>query len=233
MLFREADARTQIIDLRLAATLSFVAGALNAVGFEVAGLFSANMTGNISAMADKLAQGEAGVALLLGLIFGAFLLGAFLAGLAIEIGLRRGHGAIYALLILAEGAILVGVGGIDVFGPQPIGGIRLIAVLGFLLGLQNAVTTRISRARVRTTHISGMATDLGLVLAGIFTGGDSAQQRARLALYALTLMAFFTGGLLGASVLAGIGAATFLLWGAVLMALAARELWRNWPPATR
>lgn len=227
MLFREADARTQIIDLRLAATLSFVAGALNAVGFEVAGLFSANMTGNISAMADKLAQGNAGVALLFGLVFGAFLLGAFLAGLLIETALHRAQSAVYALLILVEGGMLVCVGLVDVFGPQPIEGVRLIALLGFLLGLQNAVTTRISRARVRTTHISGIATDLGLVLAGLCAGRDVAQNRARLALYALTLSAFFVGGLLGASVLAGIGAATFLLWGAVLAALAGGELWRN------
>ncbi|MCP5810116.1 DUF1275 domain-containing protein, partial [Klebsiella pneumoniae] len=40
----------------------------------------------------------------------------------------------------------------------------LILGLAFLMGLQNATVTRISDARVRTTHVSGMATDIGIEL---------------------------------------------------------------------
>ncbi|MGO8462711.1 DUF1275 family protein, partial [Rhizobium ruizarguesonis] len=40
----------------------------------------------------------------------------------------------------------------------------LVPGLAFLMGLQNAVVKRISDARVRTTHVSGMATDLGIEL---------------------------------------------------------------------
>ena len=71
MLVREGADRTRLIDLRLAALLSAVAGGLNATGFEVAGLFSANMTGNVSALADQLGSGRVGLALLFATVVGA------------------------------------------------------------------------------------------------------------------------------------------------------------------
>lgn len=63
MLIRTGSARTETLDLSLAGLLSTVAGALNAVGFLVAGTFTANMTGNISAMADTLVVGQVALAL--------------------------------------------------------------------------------------------------------------------------------------------------------------------------
>jgi uncharacterized membrane protein YoaK (UPF0700 family) len=39
---------------------------------------------------------------------------------------------------------------------------QTIQIQRFLMGLQNAVVTRISNARVRTTHVSGTATDIGI-----------------------------------------------------------------------
>ena len=56
MLIRVGNERTKSIDLALAGLLSSVAGALNAVGFLVAGSFTANMTGNLSMFADHLAN---------------------------------------------------------------------------------------------------------------------------------------------------------------------------------
>ena len=56
MLVKVGDDRTSNIDLVLAGLLSSIAGALNAVGFLIAGTFTANMTGNISAFADNLAN---------------------------------------------------------------------------------------------------------------------------------------------------------------------------------
>lgn len=54
MLIREGTDRTVAIDLKLAASLALIAGALNAAGFQAAGFFSANMTGNVSSLSDYL-----------------------------------------------------------------------------------------------------------------------------------------------------------------------------------
>ena len=35
-------------------------------------------------------------------------------------------------------------------------------VLCYIMGLQNAVITKISNAEIRTTHITGLVTDLGI-----------------------------------------------------------------------
>jgi hypothetical protein len=76
---------------------------------------------------------------------------------------RRNVDAIYAYSILTEATLPALLGGVD---------LRLLAawrepvlVLGFLflMGLQNAVVTRTSDACARITHVSGMATDLGIV----------------------------------------------------------------------
>ena len=89
MLIKVGDARTSNIDLVQAGLLSSIAGALNAVGFLIAGSFTANMTGNISAFADHIANGAILIAFsFLGLV-AAFICGASIAALAIQAGHRR------------------------------------------------------------------------------------------------------------------------------------------------
>ncbi len=52
MLIREGEDRSFAHDTRLACTLALIAGALNSAGFLVVGVFSANMTGNVSTLAS-------------------------------------------------------------------------------------------------------------------------------------------------------------------------------------
>ena len=54
MLVHEGSARTDRIDERLAWSFAAIAGALNAAGFYAFGTYSANMTGNVSSLADHL-----------------------------------------------------------------------------------------------------------------------------------------------------------------------------------
>jgi len=37
-------------------------------------------------------------------------------------------------------------------------------LLCFIMGLQNAVITKISHAEIRTTHVTGLVTDVGIEL---------------------------------------------------------------------
>lgn len=227
MLIRTGDERTESIDLFLAGVLSTVAGALNAVGFLLAGSFTANMTGNVSAFADQLAGGETAVALFFAGLVGAFICGAGLAALAIQAGERRHHRAVYALAVLAEAAILLGLGIVLLrdSGQQ----VLPVIVLSFVMGLQNAVTTLISKARVRTTHVSGMATDVGIGLAALM--GDEAGRRKaipKLKLHGLTLACFAAGGIGGALVFGRLGNWLFVIAAAVLLLVAIPEVFRAW-----
>ncbi|MCA0963512.1 YoaK family protein [Salipiger bermudensis] len=228
MLIREGNERNQSIDLRLAAMLSLVAGALNAAGFELAGLFSANMTGNISAMADNLAKGGWGAALLFGLIVVVFIFGALIAGLLIEAGRQRGKRRIYAAVVALEAGLLILTGLAALAGLTGADGVEVICLLAVALGMQNAVSTRISRARVRTTHVSGMATDIGLSLAGLWLrSAESARYRGLLALHVTTILAFLGGGVLGVVLHRIAGPVTFLCCGLLLALIALPEVFRR------
>lgn len=226
MLIRVGSARTETIDLVLAGLLSSVAGALNAVGFLVAGSFTANMTGNLSAMADEAAAGAFGVALSFGGLVVAFVLGALSAALAVMAGERRGLRTVYAWVVMAEAVVLIGLGGAMVTDPPE--QTTLVVVLSFVMGLQNAVTTMISKARVRTTHVSGMATDLGIELAAVLDKGAARQEAVpKLKLHALTLLSFAVGGVVGALLYVLVGAWLFIGAAGVLLALAIPEAVRG------
>jgi len=227
MLIKVGDARTTNIDLVLAGLLSSVAGALNAVGFLIAGSFTANMTGNISAFADLLAGGAFLIAFsFLGLVI-AFIGGAGMVALVIQAGERRKLRSIYALAIAAEAIILLLVGAAFVMSSPAEHETFLVIVLSFVMGLQNAVTTMISRARVRTTHVSGMATDIGIELAAL-AGDEMARRDAtpKLWLHSLTLACFTVGGLCGALLFQFVGSWIFIIAATLLLLIAVPEALR-------
>ena len=130
---------------------------MNAAGFYAVGVFSSNMTVNVSSLADHLALADLAATLPhLGLV-AAFVLGAAASAVLLNAGRRRGMAHIYALSILAEAALLAGLAC----------AVLLSYGLSFLMGMQNVVVTRISDARVRTTHVTGMVTDIGIELGNL------------------------------------------------------------------
>ena len=79
-----------------------------------------------------------------------------------------------------------------------------VLVLCFIMGLQNAVITKISNAEIRTTHVTGLVTDLGIELGKLFYINRLTRERMvmanrkKLRLHAKLITSFFVGGLLGA-----------------------------------
>ena len=203
----------------MAVLFAAIAGALNAAGFQAAGFFSANMTGNASSFSDHMALGDWPMAGLFALFIVTFILGAMVSGLLIQWGGARGSRAKYAYGIVLEGTVVLLLGGAHLLGVlHPYG---LILGLSFAMGIQNAATTRISNARVRTTHVSGMATDIGLGLAGLLGGGTrDAEATARLKLYGGAMAAFIFGGILGVAAYLATGGLLFVGMGLVLLTVA-------------
>lgn len=233
MLVSEGSARNDRHDTRLAITLAGVAGALNAAAFHAVGFFSANMTGNLTSLSDHIATAGLGLAAFFLTIVLAFVAGAAISTLLINAGRRRKAGAVYAYSILLEGVLLTAVGLLDM---QLSGNLRvavLVIGLSFLMGLQNAVGTLISNAKVRTTHASGMLTDIGIGLAVLFDmrrhvepDNSRPEVLSRLRLHLQTVIAFVAGGLAGVLAYQKLGGTT-LVATAVLLLLVAL------PPAVR
>lgn len=227
MLIKVGDDRTSNIDLVLAGLLSSIAGALNAVGFLIAGTFTANMTGNISAFADNFANGAVVMSMsFLGLV-AAFICGASIAALVIQAGEKRNLRSIYSLAITAEAVILLLLGTVLILSFAHPHETFLVIILSFVMGLQNAVTTMISRARVRTTHVSGMATDIGIELAALVGDAKSRKDASpKLKLHSLTLASFAIGGVCGALLFQLVGSWLFVIAAFVLLLIAVPEALR-------
>ncbi len=224
MLVQEGESRTVDIDIRLAVLLAAVAGAINAAAFRAVGLFSGNMTGNVSSLSDYAALGNWALAATFLVVVLAFIFGAFTATVLIEAGRRRGIRGVFAYGILAEGICLAGLGLADIFLAAFHNTPLLVVGLSFLMGVQNAATTLISNARVRTTHISGMATDIGiatgLLLNRAIPTAERQNIRARFRLHIMTLLAFLIGGVIGVMSYRVIGGGIFLCCAGILIVIA-------------
>jgi uncharacterized membrane protein YoaK (UPF0700 family) len=202
-----AAERDVVADAQLGVVLTFVAGAVNAGGFLVVGQYTSHMSGIVSSMADNAALGlfdlvAAGLS-----AFSSFLVGAAVSAMLIHWGRRHHVGTQYVLPVTLECVLLL------VFGllawlalPKPLVHALAIPLLCFIMGLQNATVTKISGARMRTTHVTGIVTDIGIEIgkfvfgaaAGSTSGPSVTADRAKLGLLASLLGAFIVGGVVGA-----------------------------------
>ena len=157
--------RTFAHDLRLAILLSFVAGLVNITGVLALKTLTTNVTGHFAFFAEEIMRHDYATAFTFLLFTIFFLLGSFLSSFLQELISIKNPNQSHILPITLEIIILIGVG---FFGTS--GGIytlygKLTAFLLLLsMGIQNSLVTNISRSTVRTTHLTGLFTDLGIEL---------------------------------------------------------------------
>lgn len=192
--------RTETANRHLARYLAFVAGAANAGGFLAVRQYTSHMSGLVSATADNLALGSLSLALRGMAAVVSFLLGAFATTLCIRWARARALESEYALPLLGEAALLVvfGFTGRIFSGGRVTGTIMLLC---FTMGLQNAIVTKLSNAVIRTTHLTGMFTDIGIALGRMVLRTEDENQEVELAkarLLASLIAMFFIGGTVGA-----------------------------------
>lgn len=241
MLIRQGDNRDERIDRWLASMLASVAGGLNAAVFHAVGFFSANMTGNVSALSSLLAYGRWLQGLGYLSIVLTFVGGAMASILVIDAGLRRGVATIYARVVIAEALLLALLWFTEVALPRPASGVPLLILgLSFLMGLQNAIVTHISDARIRTTHVSGMATDIGIELAKLTyrcrrsgEAGETEKPADKLHLHLQTIGFFLAGGVVGVLLYRLIGIGTLLVASIPLLLVGVPPVWRARQPRAR
>ena len=181
-----------------AAALASVAGIVNVVGFlGFQQQAVTHLTGNTSLLGAALVGGDVDNMIGLAAMLAAFVAGAMLSGLIVQDSTLR-LGRRYGVALTIESVMLLAA--IPLFRQQHLAGPILAAAA---CGLQNAMATTYSGALVRTSHVSGMFTDLGIMLGHSLRGLPLA--RRRLALCSLVISFFFLGGVVGAVLYGGIG----------------------------
>jgi uncharacterized membrane protein YoaK (UPF0700 family) len=228
--FRLASAhrRAEANDVGLAVALAFVAGAVNAGGFFAVGQYTSHMTGILSALADNLALGALALAAQLSAMLAAFAVGAAASAILINWARRADPDRQYALPLALEGVLILTFGALGAAMPAgPVFPAAGAILLCFILGLQNATITKISGARMRTTHVTGMVTDIGIELGkAAYAGLGGAEVRRavqpdwkKLGMLTRIVGMFFAGGLSGAWAFALAGYAFTLPLAGVLFLL--------------
>jgi uncharacterized membrane protein YoaK (UPF0700 family) len=228
--------RTDAANRRLGRSLAFVAGAANAGGFLAVGQYTSHMSGIVSSLADNLAIGELGVVLAGGSALVAFVAGAATSSVMVNWGRRRGAQSLFAAPLMLEAALLLcfGLLGGNLEHHRLLFTPATVVLLCFVMGLQNAIITKISRAEIRTTHVTGLVTDIGIELGKLFYWNVSSKSigaafdvradRQKLSLLASLLGMFFAGGLLGAVGFKHLGFIATVPLATILVALAAVPL---------
>lgn len=187
-------------------SLAFIAGAMNAGGFLAVGQYTSHMTGIVSAMADHLVLGQVMLALTGLVAMLAFLAGAATTAININWARRRKLRSQFALSLMLEAVLLLVFGtlGSMLAGWDDFLAPATVFLLCYIMGLQNAIITKASHATIRTTHVTGLVTDLGIELGKVLyynrhpEWGEVKANRSKLILLAGLLGAFFLGGVLGA-----------------------------------
>ena len=233
--------RTSASNWRLGLLLAFNAGAVNAGGFLVVQLYTSHMTGFVSMLADSLVLGNTALALaavgaLLSFTGGAAVT-AFLVSWARQHRLHSSYALpllLVALLMLVFG--LVGATTLDWRTPFAVP--VTVLLLSFIMGLQNATITKMSSSEVRTTHMTGTVTDLGIALGKLVYAArhrndvaavviSPRSQLQRIGHFSSLLGMFLAGAVAGAAGFKYVGFVFVIPLALVLFTLTVPPLWMD------
>lgn len=148
----------------IAVPLCGVAGALNTIGFLALAHYTSHVTGMLSRVGADLATGHYALAVEFLLIVLSFLAGAMVSTFVVEGGTEQDRRLRYVKPLILELLMLLGVAAIGCLSAAPHSPVLLSSMFAFALGIQNATMTNVSGAAVRTTHMTGIMTDLGIEL---------------------------------------------------------------------
>ena len=184
--------------------LAFIAGLVNAagyLGFRHPSL--SNMTGNDSLLGLALGQGHGGEALHWALTIVAFVAGAVLSGVIVQKSTLK-LGRRYGVALVLESILLFA--SVPLLDTSNAIGLYLASMA---VGLQNGMVTTYSGTLIRTTHVTGFFTDLGVYIGRYLRGLPLDTLRMRVIV--LVASSFMLGSAVGAVLFPFMGERTLLI----------------------
>ncbi|WP_445452700.1 YoaK family protein [Flavobacterium sp. 25HG05S-40] len=199
MFTHQGKSRTLSHNLRIASLLSFVAGIVNVAGFLAVAKLTTNVTGHFAFFVDEVFKLNFWEGFVYFLYIFFFFMGSFVSSYLVELISQKTERNIYVFPTSIEILILLllGIFGGSLLTKNP----NVIACsLLFAMGLQNSLVTKISNATVRTTHLTGLFTDLGIELSQLFFFKELQMKQklyASIKLRLIIISFFFIGGIIG------------------------------------
>lgn len=189
--------------------LSLKAGYLNAAGFLATGKFVSHVTGFGTQMGISIAHEDYLFGSELLIIPIAFILGSSIPAWILDAEYSRDklppYHYVQILVTIGLGIVLI-LGTQGVFGAfstvrDDVHDIVMIGILCFILGMKNGLTTYATLGKIRTTHLTGLATDIGLHLPKLFRNNMQSrmpERRSVNTVRVLTFLSFSLGSLIAA-----------------------------------
>lgn len=206
-------------NIGIASLLSFVAGIVNVVGFLAVQKLTTNVTGHFAFMVEEAFSFHFIQSFFYFIYILSFLFGAFFSNFIIEITQKVTDKNIFVIPIFIEAILLLIIAllNFNYIVQHP----NLIACcLLFAMGLQNSLVTTISNSVVRTTHLTGLFTDLGIEISQLFFY-KTLEQRTKLfssiKLRITIITTFFIGGILAGLFFSTYKMKTLLIASLILM----------------
>ena len=182
---------------RLGYIMSLLAGAINAGGFFAFARYTSHVTGSMSLLADMvyLKQWTAAAVAMVSVL--CFIAGAAHSGWVILWTQQMRFRGSYGLSMWLEALYLLifGLFGITALQWDADGGLVFpslaLFLLCFIMGMHNTVMTLLSGGAIRSTHMTGTATDLGIEI-------SRRVNKPKMWLLSGMMQAFLLGGIIGA-----------------------------------
>jgi len=207
MFRHQGKSRTLKHNLKIATILSFVAGIVNVTGYLAFKQLTTNVTGHFALFISDVANFDFWIGTIYFLYIFSFLFGSFVSGFLIEKYRENKKLNVFVVPTIIECVILISIATFSNFMeikyPDAV-----VCLLLFAMGLQNSFVTKISNAIVRTTHLTGLFTDLGIELSQLFFPQSFPQKeklKSTIKLRIYIICFFFLGGLTGGFLYSRIG----------------------------
>lgn len=219
MFRHQGKSRTAKQNLQIATILSTVAGLVNVTGFLALQRLTTNVTGHFAFFIYDVTQLQFWKGTIYILYLLSFLCGSFVSSVLL---LRMSESHKYNRFffpILLEVLILIAIPLTKFYG-LVLSNDVIACLLLFAMGLQNSLVTSISNAVVRTTHLTGLFTDLGIELSHLFFNkkNDNVEIKGNIKLRLFIISFFFLGGVLGGFLYTRIQLNTLIIAALILIA---------------
>ncbi|MDO6807417.1 YoaK family protein [Zobellia galactanivorans] len=199
MFRHQGKSRTLKHNLQIATVLSFVAGIVNVTGFLSIKQLTTNVTGHFALFIYDVANFKFWRGTIYFLYIFSFLFGSFLSSFLIEKFRANKKLNVFVLPTTIECLVLISIAlSSNVMKLESFD--TIACLLLFAMGLQNSYVTKISNAIVRTTHLTGLFTDLGIEISQLFfpkLHPNREKLKSNIQLRVYIILFFFAGGLVG------------------------------------
>lgn len=201
MLRKFGQNRTEKENLQLAASTAIAAGMVNVVSVIAFFAFTSNVTGHMAIFAEEIVKGHwYQVWVVFAWLF-LFLFGAFSSNFIVNSFKKKSQILGHSIPISIELILLVIVGyyGHMHYKESLQETVFLVGALLYSMGLQNGLVATISGGKVKTTHVTGLFTDLGMEIAMYVNPKykTTEELKSKLRLHVTIGTSYFLGGVFG------------------------------------